>query len=492
MAEAAVRIRFLDFVRAFLEEMDLQEPDKFPEPFRTIFLAVVRVYKGLRGLVDASPGVSTLEDINYVFPVNAAQAACARDLPKYGKNIVQALRTDKAKYWEDAAREYKETVGAAESVSQQFHLVKSDLTCLQKWSEQNLETVTATDSEKVCPTLDRCCTKLAEWQPVLRDGACDVQLALLRKIINNVMGALVETEVHIKLKVLCSFQAAAKVLADPDLQQNICDIQLNLENADQSNRVRAIVEGLKVEKPPADLNVKLRDLAQVVVGKPKLDDSAAALLADPSLGDNAFKLAAKTMGAGTVEDVETLKLTSRLLSSLQKPSPEIQQIAKLLGAGVGVLDARALLSSSAEAGHMDMKKVVGEMNVAMREFKATEGSLIQLAATNKLGTLKDSMQAFIDGPLKSVFAEAVAAMHPKVVDVLQAILDDCASKLSAFKKVCRCGKDGEHWGAADDPSKPIFESRRAGVAPCAAATAPGHVGWLQAGSASVNLCCCAI
>ena len=171
--------------------------------------------------------------------------------------------------------------------------------------------------------------------PTLRAGACDGRLSLLRNIVNNVMPYLVETEASVKLKALNSFLATARVLADPELQQDIADIQLNLENADQSRRVEETMGQLKSEAPPTDVLEKIRDLAQVIVGEPKLDDTASALLADAPLGDNVFRLAAWV--AKNHGGQECVKLTSRVLTVLEKRSPEVEQVANILSAGASIL-----------------------------------------------------------------------------------------------------------------------------------------------------------
>ena len=379
----------------------------------------------------------------------------AKELPKYGNSILSILRSDKAKFWEDAIRQFKSTVGSAEAAAVHFQSVISDLDDLETFTQQDLKALTIADAEKICPTLYRCNAKVMEWMPTLRTGACNAQLRSLRNIVNNVMPCLVETAVSVKVKVLNAFLATARILADPELQQGIVDIQLNLENADQSRRVEEMVQMLKAATPPQYFVSRLGDVAQVLIGKPTLSDSATAALSDVTLGDNLFRLAAlESTLARAGDGLTLLQHTSRALAVLERKSFEIAQIDKVLSAATSLVDAMAVLRS---AQPTDMRRVVGEVNNVARHFKVTEGSVITLSATKKMPLHKDNFLKFNDGPLKDMYQNVVRDVHPKIVEVLQAMVDDTAGKLSKFKLVCRCGEGGAHWGDADEPQLPILK-----------------------------------
>ena len=395
--------------------------------------------------------------MNYIAPLNIAKFQLMKDLPKYGNSILSILRTDKAKFREHAIVQFKSTVGSAEGAAVHFRSVISDLETLEQWTQQDLKALTMADSEKICPTLSRCNAKVMEWMPTLRAGACNAPLRLLRNIVNNVMPHLVDTEVAVKVKVLNSFLATARMLSDAQLVQGIVDIQLNLENAFQSGHVEELVQMMKATTPPQDFISSLGDLTQVLIGKPVLSISATAALADVTLGDNLFRLAAQEAAKkkGGPEMMTLLEHTSGALVGLEKKSAELDQIAKVLSAATRLMTSMLPVYSAQNGA--DMRRVVAEVNGAARHFKATEGSVITLGAMNKLPLHKDNFFKFTDGPLKDLYESFVKDVHPKIVEVLQALVDDTAAKLSKFKLVCRCGELGAHWGDADEPQLPILK-----------------------------------
>ena len=252
MSDIAMQMKFLDVANIFLCEMDKVDTAGFyhQEAFNCVFNAVVRIFRGLRGFVDPTPGVCSLDDVNYIAPPNIAKYQLMKDLPKYGNSILSILRTDKAKFWEHAIVQFKSTVGSAEGAAVHFRSVISDLETLEQWTQQDLKALTVADSEKICPTMSRCNTKVMEWMPTLRAGACNAPLRLLRNIVNNVMPHLVDTEVAVKVKVLNFCLVTARILSDAQLVQGIVDIQLNLENAFQSGHVEELVQMMKATTPP--------------------------------------------------------------------------------------------------------------------------------------------------------------------------------------------------------------------------------------------------
>ena len=176
MSDVAMQVNFLDVANCFLREMDKVDSAEFQDEFNCVFTAVIRVYRALRGLVDPSPGVCSLDDVNYVSPLNIAKGNLAKELPKYGNSIQSIPRTDKAKVWEDAIRQFKSTVGSAEAAAVHFQSVISDLDDLETLTQQDLKALTIADAEKICPTLYRCNAKVMGWMPTLRPGACNAQL----------------------------------------------------------------------------------------------------------------------------------------------------------------------------------------------------------------------------------------------------------------------------------------------------------------------------
>ena len=139
----------------------------------------------------------------------------------------------------------------------------------------------------------------------------------------------------------------------------------------------------------------------MLIGKPVLSISATAALADVTLGDNLFRLAAQEAAKkkGGPEVMTLLEHTSGALAGLEKKSPELDQIAKVLSAATRLMTSMLPVYS---AQPIDMRRVVAEVNGAARHFKATEGAVITLGATNKLPLHTDNFFKFTDGPLKDL------------------------------------------------------------------------------------------
>ena len=131
--------RLLDMCFLFLDATDhvptLETPGDLStvrgESFGFVFSCVRKAIRGLTGLACAEPGVCTLEEMQYIYPVNFQHSkGFAKDVPRVGRSIISALRRDGEEskiVWAKLNQEFLSTLGFALQVAQDFQKLKDSV-----------------------------------------------------------------------------------------------------------------------------------------------------------------------------------------------------------------------------------------------------------------------------------------------------------------------------------------------------------------------------
>ena len=131
MADDERRKQFVEMSAMFLDMMDsvdfsdLDADDK--EEKVAPFKSVQRAYKGLLALASPVPGLGQLSDVEYVMPSNATEAPINREIPRYGRSLVSALRKDVGGFWKGSLREFQATIGCVEQCLPTFKAFEKDI-----------------------------------------------------------------------------------------------------------------------------------------------------------------------------------------------------------------------------------------------------------------------------------------------------------------------------------------------------------------------------
>ena len=100
-------------LKAFLAlDSGIPRPAEPPQDMVELHAAVLKVFRGLFGLLDCRPGVASLADVRYIMPDNATTASLSQDIPKFGRALVSATRKDRCSVFVKALDEFQSTWAA--------------------------------------------------------------------------------------------------------------------------------------------------------------------------------------------------------------------------------------------------------------------------------------------------------------------------------------------------------------------------------------------
>ena len=119
-SEAVVKDEFLILLENINDRLAHIDPSSVTMTFGVRLASVQVVCRGICGLLDPAPGITSLQDIQFLVPSNGTQAKIMTDLPKFGRGLVSGFRKDKSNLWQPLVEEFSVYCGA-EAVAADAH-----------------------------------------------------------------------------------------------------------------------------------------------------------------------------------------------------------------------------------------------------------------------------------------------------------------------------------------------------------------------------------
>ena len=267
---AVERKHFCADLKAFMADPILG-PAELPETMVELHFAVLKVFRGLFGLLDARPGVASLADVRYIMPDNATTAGVIQDIPKFGRALVSATRKDRCSVFVKALDEFQSTIGMAQSIAedhkrlvQQTEDLFADLEGQQNFNRGFGSAAT---------WLEEVYQKATEWKPSLREGALtgllDGALALVRRMVAVLSNKGCHPDVPGILEFHKGLRDVLTLCQDAQLLQQVSDTILQLECTHASANIDDLIKTITAECSLPSI----KQLAIILGAKPELEVS---------------------------------------------------------------------------------------------------------------------------------------------------------------------------------------------------------------------------
>ena len=373
------------------------------------------------------------------FPSNASCSPITVDIPKHGKAVVQALRTDLAQWWTSIIKEFKQTIGAAEVAKGDYDKCESDLDTLANMTsivgfQLNEESV-----GKVESCLGFFAERATDWTQMLMKGSVDGMVKTVKKITDDVLYDLDTADAPLRLRVLNALASCSSVLGCDTTAQRITDVLLGLESQHTSGRIVASVQALQMGN---DVGPNCDEIVIAWTAKPMMNEQAGQALTNVQGMCEGVIKAAASMKSWT--EVKPVCVFFRVAGSRPEFAPEHAVFAKVF---VSTLKFKDAVDTMQQCVNGDARKVLPDVSSAIQAVRNALGDATLCNPVHQ--SLREDMK---NGFLNQMVSEAAAKLRQEVQKMLQGLCDTAVVKISRLQQVCKMGPSGKHWADDYDPS----------------------------------------